>query len=108
MTEIVCLDWRPLERNTLRGFARVKVPTWKLVVNDVAVHERDGKRWAQLPSRPMLDSNRQLILDENGRPKYSRVLEFTERKVADRFSAAVVAAIDRFVLASDRVESEAF
>jgi hypothetical protein len=106
-SEIVILDWRPLARNTLKGFARIKIVEWKLIVNDVAVHERDGRKWAALPSRPMLDSNRRLMLDETGKPKYSRVLEFTEREIADRFSDAVVAAVDRFADALARAGSGA-
>jgi hypothetical protein len=106
--QIVCLDFRPLQRNTLQGFARIKVVPWKLAINDVALHERDGKQWAQLPSRPMLDSNRQLMLDETGKPRYSRVLEFIEREVADQFSASVVKAVADFLAASKRIDEEAF
>jgi hypothetical protein len=79
-----------------------------LAINDVALHERDGKQWAQLPSRPMLDSNRQLMLDENGKPRYSRVLEFTEREAADVFSAGVVRAVAAFLAASKRVDAGVF
>jgi hypothetical protein len=99
---IIILEWRPVERGSLIGFAKVRLPAWHLTIDGVALHRKDGKRWSQLPSRPMLDSNRQLILDESGKPKYSRVLEFTDREIADRFSEAVVAAVDRF--AGARVE----
>jgi hypothetical protein len=105
---IVILEWRPVERGSLCGFAKVQVPAWRVTIAGVALHRRDGRAWAQLPSRPMLDGNRQLMLDENGKPKYSRVLEFTDREIADRFSEAVVAAVDRFAGARERVESGAF
>jgi hypothetical protein len=104
---IAIIDFRPLERNTLRGFAAVKVNAWNLIIHDVAIHEKEGRRWASLPARPMLDSNRQLMLDDTGKPKYSRVLEFTEREVGDRFSQAVVAAVDQFVAASKRIDADA-
>jgi hypothetical protein len=55
----------------------------------------------------MLDANRELVR-EDGKVKYARILEFAEREVADRFSAAVIAAVDRFVSAGERVESGAF
>jgi hypothetical protein len=102
--EIIILDWRPCERGTLLGFAKIKVPAWHLTIDGVALYRKDGKQWAQPPSKPMLDSNRKLMLDEAGKPKYSRVLEFTDREIADRFSEAVVAAVDRFA----GVESGAF
>jgi hypothetical protein len=105
--EIICLEWKPFERNTLRGFARIKVPSWHITIYDVAVHERDGKRWCQLPARPMLDSNRELIR-EDGKLKYARMLEFDDRAVGDRFSAAAIKAIDDFIAAGKRVDEGVF
>jgi hypothetical protein len=103
-SEISILDWRPLERGTLRGFARVKIPSWHLVIDGVAVHEKDGRRWAQLPAKPMLNSDRELER-EDGKIRYAKILWFETREISDRFSAAVVAAVDRI---SERVESGAF
>ena len=53
-------------------------------------------------------SDRRLMLDESGKPKYSRVLEFTEREVADRFNTGVVKAVADFVAASKRVDEGVF
>jgi len=46
--------------------------------------------WARLPSKPQLDSQRQLIRDETGKPKYSNFLRWRSRDIDDRFSAAVI------------------
>jgi hypothetical protein len=40
-----------MQRNTLLGFAKIRVPAWHLTIADVAVHTKDGKRWAQLQPR---------------------------------------------------------
>jgi hypothetical protein len=92
---VECLEWRPCERGTLLGFAKISIPSWRLEIDGVAVHIKDGRQWAQLPSKPMLDSSRELVREDDGRIKYSKVIWFTDREVADRFSAAVISAIGR-------------
>jgi hypothetical protein len=90
---IECLEFRSVERGTLKGFAKIKVPQWHLTMDDVAIHEKNGKRWAALPARPMLDAKREVVKDEEGKPKYAKTLYFDDRDVADRFSDAVVKAV---------------
>jgi hypothetical protein len=48
--KIECFTSR--HRNTLRGFAMIKVEELHLLVHDVAIHVKDGVTWAQLPMRP--------------------------------------------------------
>jgi hypothetical protein len=73
------IEWRLVERGTLKGFAKVRVPEWHLTIDDVAVHEKNGKSWAALPSRPMLDPDRQPLRDDDGKVKYARTLYFDDR-----------------------------
>ena len=91
---ITCLEWRPLDRNTLRGFAHIRVNAWQLDINGLAVHQKNGKRWAQLPARPQLDKAGDLIKDGE-RIRYATVLQFSDRHIADRFSDAVVHAVEQ-------------
>ena len=37
---VSCHDFRPLVRNTLRGFATIAIADLKLIIRDVALHER--------------------------------------------------------------------
>jgi hypothetical protein len=90
---IECLEFRAVERGTLRGFAKIKMPHWRLTMDDVAIHEKNGKTWAALPARPILDANREVVRDEEGKVKYARTLYFDDRATADRFSDAVVKAV---------------
>jgi hypothetical protein len=89
-------DWRPFERNTLLGFATIFLPQLRLHIGDVTVHQHEnGKRWVGLPAKPRLDRDGIPLRGENGKVEYSKILWFDGRAVADAFSAAVLAALDR-------------
>ena len=90
---IECVSWRSVERGSLLGFAKIKIAQWKLTIDDVAVHQSNGKRWAALPARPQLDASRQVVRGDDGKPKYVKTMFFDDRATADRFSAAVVEAV---------------
>ena len=65
-TTLVATDWRPLVRNTLRGFARIEIWELRMAIHDVAIHEKDGRRWAALPARPQLKEGK-AITDDAGK-----------------------------------------
>lgn len=90
---IEVLEFRTVERGSLKGFAKIRVPEWRLSIDDVGIHESHGKWWAALPSRPMLDNNKNVVIGEDGKVKYVRSLWFDDRAIADKFSAAVVEAV---------------
>ena len=93
---VTCEGWKPLQRNTLLGFAGITIGELELKVYDVALHQKDGRMWAALPARPWIKDGA-LVVDENGKPQYSPVLEFDRRETRDAFSRAVVRAIgERF------------
>jgi len=88
-----CSEFKPFKRNTLMGFAVIKIDAMKLTIKDVAVHEKNGKRWAQLPSKPMVSRDGAVLKDDAGKIKYSVIMEFDGKEVRDAFSAAAVAAV---------------
>jgi hypothetical protein len=92
---IVCVDWKPLNRNTLRGFATVEIVEFQLQISDVAVHAKGDRTWAALPSRAWIRDGA-LVLDDSGKPQYSPIFTFTRNAVRDAFSCAVIAAVVRF------------
>jgi hypothetical protein len=76
------LSWRPFVKGSLREFATV-------------LHERDGKRWVSLPSKPQIDSEgRQRKDPATGKPLWTPVVEIPGRAERERFQAAALAAID--------------
>ena len=46
-------DWKPLHRNTLRGFLTAHLPSG-LTLHEMSVHTRDGTWWVTPASKPML------------------------------------------------------
>jgi hypothetical protein len=90
MSGVTILDWKPVRRNTLCGFACVMIERINLRIDDVAVPQKGTARWASLTSRPLLDRGGAVLRDEAGTIKYASILQWADRKTADRFSAAVV------------------
>ena len=91
---VALVAWKSIPRNSLRGFAKIRLGK-SLIIGDVAVHCSNGKRWAQLPSKPQIDRDGHAMKDDRGKVKYVPMLEWTDKATADRFSEAVVAAVER-------------
>src|SRR5262249_2608508 len=81
-------NFRPADRNTLKGFFSVVMPPG-MIVNDIALHVKGDSRWVTLPAREWTNSERER--------KWAPIVEFTTRDVADRFRDAVLAALDHHV-----------
>jgi hypothetical protein len=89
---ITCSEFRPWQRNTLVGFAAININELKLTIKDIAIHQKDGSRWAQLPAKPQIKDGI-IVKDEAGKAQYISIMEFGSREVRDAFSAATVAAV---------------
>ena len=91
---VALLEWKAVKKSTLRGFAKIRVGK-ALAMRDVALHVKNGRRWAQPPSRPMIGADGAIKMGDNGKPMYSPVVEWLDRESADRFSEAVIEAVER-------------
>jgi hypothetical protein len=89
---VTCESFRPLVRNTLRGFAEITIAELRLKVRDIAIHEKGEARWAQLPSKAQIKDGA-LVKDVTGKVQYIHVMDFDSREVRDAFSRAVVQAV---------------
>jgi len=89
---ITCREFRLLQRNTLRGFAEIRIAELRLNIDGIAIHEKNGKQWAQLPARPQLRDG-ELVRGDDGKLQYMPLMSFETRAVSDAFSAAVIAAV---------------
>jgi hypothetical protein len=85
------LEWRPLRKNTLRGFARVQFGSG-LIVSEITVHVAGTKCWASPPSRPWLKDGAP-VLDEKGKPRWQPLLDFSNHGVRSSWSRQVLAAL---------------
>jgi hypothetical protein len=56
-SSLVILEFTPCRRNTLRGFASIRLPAFKQTIHAIAVHEQNGRRWVvAMPARPMVEN----------------------------------------------------
>jgi hypothetical protein len=87
------LEWRPLIKGALCGFASIELPIG-LTIPDCPVFVSGEREWVNLPARPQLDRDNQARLDPStGKVLYAALLEWRDRELRDRFSAAVIAAL---------------
>jgi hypothetical protein len=94
---IACIGFKRLDAGTgsLRGFADLHIGAWHLTLFGCPVHEQNGRRWVQLPSKPQIDKAGQAVLDEaSGKPRYFPVLAFDDVETLRRFSDAACTALD--------------
>jgi hypothetical protein len=59
-----------------------------LQIDDIAVHVREGRAWASLPARLMLDADGRHVVREC-KPQYATIMRRRTRELADRWSATV-------------------
>jgi hypothetical protein len=88
------LGFRAVRKNSLRGFASVKLPNG-LVIYDITIGEASGKRWALLPSKAMVDRDGNLKRDASGKIRYAPVNEWGTPELRDEFSRRVADLVRR-------------
>lgn len=89
------IGWRRLVKGPLRGFLTVELWPPGLQVIDCPVLVSNGRAWCALPGKLQVDSNGRQRTDAAGKPLYTAVLQWCDRAVADRFSAAAISALRR-------------
>jgi hypothetical protein len=83
------LSFKPLIKNSLRGFGELELASGLRLI-DCPVLVSHGKAWVALPSKSMVDQNGQQKRDPNGKPAYVPVVQWRDRDLQDRFSAAAI------------------
>ena len=88
-------DWKPVGRNTLLGFCRVRLPSG-IIMHDVAVHMKNERLWATPSSKPRLGRDGLQMTDAvTGKLLWTPIVAFETKQISDRFSAQVIAALRR-------------
>jgi hypothetical protein len=84
---MICEDFRPIVRGSLRGFAVIKIV-------DVAIPAHaNGARWGVLAGRPQIQRDGQVI-KKDGKVAYQPIMEITGvRDARDAFSRRMVEAV---------------
>ena len=89
---ITIQEFTPVIRNSLRGFAKVALPSG-MILSDVSVHVSGETAWASPASKPVLDRNGMATRDSTGKIRYVPVVSFARRDIRDRFSTGVIEAL---------------
>jgi len=85
MDSIKISNFKPHRKHTLRAFFAITLQPEGLIIHDVQLHELNGRQWVGFPARPYI---------KDGVQVYSRIIEFADRQGADRFTAAILGAIE--------------
>jgi hypothetical protein len=86
-------NWKPLERNTLAGFFRLKLASG-LILNDCTLHVKGDKRWIGLPGKPQIDADGKQRVDAAGKKAWAPIVEIPGKEAQFRFQRGALAAID--------------
>jgi hypothetical protein len=90
------IDWRPLRKGRLYGFATIEVQPIGLQVHEIPVlmGAKNGP-WACVPTKPRIDAKGQQMRDVDGSPRYDRIMSWSTKRRESDFSAAVVNLVRR-------------
>jgi len=91
---IDCLSFRAFAKNTLVGFAKIRIRELSLVINDVTLHVKGESRWAGLPAKQQIKDGAVVTDPKTGKSAWAMILEFETREARDDFSAAVCRAVE--------------
>ena len=96
-TAITVTDWKPVIAGALLGFCDIRLPSGMILHEVSIMRGKDGGFWASPPGKPMLDRAGHVMLDNNGRRRYTSCVSFADAATKRRFSAAVIEALRQTV-----------
>jgi DNA-binding cell septation regulator SpoVG len=80
-------NFKAMNSGALRGFLSVTTPAG-MKLHRCSLYEKDGNRWVAGPSRQY---------EVGGQKKYEPLVEFVDRETRDKFSRAVIVALDAYL-----------
>lgn len=97
-------DFRRVEKNTLRGFFDLVLPSG-LVLKECSWHCQADKQWIGLPGKPQLDRDGRHRVDDTGKRLYSNIVEIRGKEAASSFQRQALVALHALV--GERAETAA-
>jgi len=77
-------NFRSYEKNTLKGFIEVELPSG-MILKNITWHQRDDKEWIGLPARE--------YKKDDGSTGYANVVDFVDKTTYWKFTHAVLDAL---------------
>ena len=74
----VATNWKPLRKGSLVGFVSITMPSG-ITIHEVSILETNGKFWASPPSKPMIDRDGRVMIGDDGKRRYTPIIEFADR-----------------------------
>ena len=82
---IAISNFKEHRKNTLQGFFDVKLTNAGLEIRGCCLHEKDGRQWVQLPSKP--------YDKDDGSKGWQYFLDFYDREKRESFQREVLKAL---------------
>lgn len=89
---VVILETKMIQKGAL--VAVVKIGLGKMILHDVALLCANGKAWAGAPSKPMIGREGVVLKGDNGKARYTPIVEWADKETRERFSASVILAFE--------------
>jgi hypothetical protein len=97
MIEIIA--FRPFKKNTLQGFLTLRTGAgWQFA--DIAVHQKDGKRWLSMPARE--------FKKQDGETSWTPVVKMTDPAKWETFQTEALKALDAYQSAKPEKQEEEY
>jgi len=90
---IECVKYTPVNKNTCLGMATIYVQKWDMEIYGISLHQKDGKRWINFPSR---------MYEKDGQKKYLSYFRFRNADNYKKFCEAVKEAIEKHAATQDQ------
>ena len=95
--KIAASNFRPYQRNTLRGFVDLTLTEIGLTIRSATLHEKNDKQWIGLPAKPMFDKEGKPIMDQRtGKQQYQNIIDVS-LGMRDEFQSSAIAATHRLI-----------
>jgi DNA-binding cell septation regulator SpoVG len=80
-------EFKPFERNTLRGFLSLELPSG-LVLHNCTLHEKNGSRWVSMPVREF---------QKDGERSWMPLVDFADKESRQVVQEYALEAIDEYL-----------
>ena len=82
-------EFRPFQKNSLQGFITILLSGNGLEIRDCSLHEKNGRRWINLPAKPFKKSD-----NTTG---WINIVSFPDKDIYYRFQQEALSALDSYL-----------
>lgn len=84
MNKFKCTKYKALNSGMLVASVSILVEKLSLQIHDIAIFEKDGRRWMSFPSK---------VYEKDGKKNYLAYIHFVDKKMDDKFKEAVLSCV---------------